>query len=95
MEYGQQAFSAMKAAEAARAAEAAMNEAGEDVASQGDAPDTLEAIHEQEDMLAEKAGNAPEPEAAPEESDEDEDSDDDMDELHGDAAPDSGDGSDG
>ena len=94
MEYGQQAFSAMKAAEAARAAEAAMNEAGEDVASQGDAPDTLEAIHEQEDMLAEKFGNAPdsEPEAAPEESEDEEASDgDNMDELHGDAALDSGD----
>jgi hypothetical protein len=59
MEYGQQAFSAMKAAEAARAAEAAMNAAGEKVASQGDAPDTLAAIQEQEDMLAEKFGNEP------------------------------------
>lgn len=72
MEYGQQAFSAMKSAEAARAAEAAMNEAGEQVASQGDAPDTLAAIQEQErDMAARYEAGPAAFEAPAEESDED------------------------
>lgn len=73
MEYGQQAFSVMKAAENARAAEAAMNEAGENVASQGDAPDTLAAIQEQEkDMAARYEAGPAQFESAPEASDEDE-----------------------
>lgn len=72
MEYGQQAFSVMKAAEAARAAEAAMNEAGEQVASQGDAPDTLAAIQEQEkDMAARYEAGPAQFESASEASDED------------------------
>lgn len=72
MEYGQQAFSAMQAAEAARAAEARMNDEGEGVASQGDAPDTAKAIKDQEAMLAERLSKSPRPEvvSAPSEDEE-------------------------